>query len=179
MKTLNKFGVLTSILGLFLILNACGNKSSKTQSENASEAQSENTEMPAETEVRNQVVDESTRTNIEINLAELQDAKRGDRLSLQIVKQEKSYELVVQRVQEQVPGIKNISAHIVNKETGLATLNLRDGRLTGMLDIYKEDLRYRIGYDSSEDQYFILETKVQSVEEKAGEDPMTPKLHNE
>lgn len=179
MKTLNKFGALTGFLGLFLILNACGNKSSKTQSENAAEVQSENTEMPAETEVRNQVVNESSRTNIEIDLAKLQDAKRGDRITLQIESQERSYELVVQRIQEQVPGIKNISAHIVNKETGLATLNLRDGWLSGILDIYKEDLRYRIGYDSNEDQYFILETKVQSMEEKAGDDPMTPKLHNE
>lgn len=179
MKTLNKLGVLTSILGLFLVLNACGNKSPKQETENSTEATSGKTEMAEKTEVQNQVVDESTRTNIEISLAELQEAKRGDRIILQINDQEKSYELVVQRVQEQVPGIKNISAHIVNKETGLATLNLRDGRLSGILDIYKEDLRYRIGYDSSQDQYFVLETKVQSLEEKAGDDPMTPKMHNE
>jgi hypothetical protein len=178
MKTLNKLGVLTLILGPFLVLNACGNKSSKPETENRAAASSDKTEMSTETDVRNEVVVDSARSYIEVNLTELQGAKRGDRIRLHLVGREMSYDLAVQRVQEQVPGIKNISAHIVNKETGLATMNIRDGRLSGILDFYSKDLRYRIGYDSGEDRYFILETKVQSLEEKAGDDPMTPKMHN-
>lgn len=167
------------MLGVSITLAACGNESSKSESEQETLTQSDEAAESAETEVQDEIRDESTRSDIEIDLSQLNEAKSGDQVELLVPGEEKSYVLIIQRVQEQVPGIKSISAHIDNKETGLATLSLRDGRLSGIIDVFKEGLRYRIGYDSSEDQYFILETEVKSREEKIGEDPMTPKLHDE
>lgn len=177
MKAFNKFSLSTFILGVFLIFNACGNKSSKS-GETESETTTQTEKSSVETEVQNEVTKESTRTYIEIDMAALEEAQKGDRINLEFTDLEKSYELIVQRVQEQVPGIKSISANIENKETGLATMNLRDDRLSGIIDLYGEGLRYRIGYDSDENSYFVMETEVKSREERAGDDPMTPKMHD-
>ncbi|MEX0846012.1 MAG: hypothetical protein WD022_12065 [Balneolaceae bacterium] len=170
MKNLKTTGTLILIAGLFVFSNSCGNENQKAQKTSTNDMEN--------SEVYDEAADSSSMYYIEIDLSKLEELSQGDKINLSLIDQDKSYTLVVRRAQETMPGILSISANIEDRETGLASLNFREGRLTGMLDFYKENTRYRVSYDPKKNMHFILEVLPSERDEKEGGDPMTPKLHN-
>ena len=108
----------------------------------------------------------------EADSAALSALKQGDTYVISVPEQEKAFDLKVQRVQETIPGITSISANIVDRETGLATLMWRDGRLSGTLDLYKENLKYTVQFDTSRKAHFIRELKAEETKELEGGEPL-------
>ena len=86
--------------------------------------------------------------------------------------------LDVRRVQETIPGITTISANIGNKETGLATLLLRDNRLTGMVELYKENKKYRVQYDTAQNASYLQKILPEEMDVLEGAKPLSPGENN-
>ncbi len=100
--------------------------------------------------------------------------KKGDTFEIKTKDGEKAMTLGVRRVQETIPGITSISANIENKETGLATLLLRDGRLSGMLELYQENTKYRVKYDTVQNAPYLQEMVPDELDVLEGGEPLKP-----
>ncbi|MCH2449297.1 MAG: hypothetical protein MK198_04050 [Gracilimonas sp.] len=114
----------------------------------------------------------------ETNLEFLSSLKRGDTFEITTTNREMALTLDVRRVQETIPGITTISANIGNKETGLATLLLRDGRLTGMVELYKENKKYRVQYDTTQNASYLQKILPEEMDVLEGAKPLSSGENN-
>lgn len=101
-----------------------------------------------------QIAEVTSKIFVSIDMEEFTEAKKGDEISVSI--QDGSvYTLRINRMEETMPGIVSISADIENKETGQAILILRDGKLTGSINMYGDGVSYKLDYDTEAKQHFI------------------------
>jgi hypothetical protein len=114
----------------------------------------------------------------EMDLEFLSSLKRGDTFEITTTNREMALTLDVRRVQETIPGITTISANIGNKETGLATLLLRDNRLTGMVELYKENKKYRVQYDTAQNASYLQKILPEEMDVLEGAKPLSPGENN-
>lgn len=114
----------------------------------------------------------------ETDIKAIGSLKRGDTFEITTRNGEMALTLDVRRVQQTIPGITSISANIGNKETGLATLLLRDGRLTGMAELYKENKNYRIQYNAAQNSSYIQEILPGEMDVLEGGEPPNSRENN-
>lgn len=138
----------------------------------------EATPAPAESQISQEAHKDSTSAEkyyFGIDRDFLGSLKQGDTFEIATRNQEMIYKLNVRRVQEAIPGITSISANVEDTNTGLATLLFRDGKLTGVLDIYKGGIKYRVQYDSSESTHFLQEILPEEMDALEGGTPLSPR----
>lgn len=111
---------------------------------------------------------------VSTDLPEMSELSEGDTLKITVDETDEMYQLIVRKVQENIPGIQSISADIGNRESGLATLIFRDGRLSGFMDIYKSNKRWQIEYDDEKNAYYLNVIMPEDRDELEGGEPLTP-----
>lgn len=111
---------------------------------------------------------------VEVTPSDLGEVKQGDEISLAAEDTSMSFTLTIRRVSEAVKGIKSISAFVDDSETGQAALIFRDGRLSGQIDIFAEDVRYSVAYDSAQGAHYLQQVNKDSLDVMEGSKPLTP-----
>ena len=91
---------------------------------------------------------------VDIDTNQLVSPKNGNVISVK-VEDGSMYTLYITRIEETMPGIISFSADVENKEVGQAMLILRDGKLTGSVNIYSDGTSYNLAYDSEEQRHFF------------------------
>lgn len=109
------------------------------------------------------------------SISTLNELRQGDVFEITNTRRNETHKLVIRRVQETLPGLLSISANIETKDTGLATLILRDKeRLLGTLHFYKENTRFRIAFDSAASRHYLTELSPEELDELEGGSPLDP-----
>lgn len=111
---------------------------------------------------------------ISLDISAFSDLSQGDTLSVRVDDSEVSYQLIVRRIQENIPGVVSISANVGDVETGSANLIFREGRLSGFMDIYEDGKRWQVEYNAEKDAYYLKEIKPEDRDELEGGEPLTP-----
>lgn len=132
------------------------------------------TEAAPESKVEEQ---SSSKTMINLDISELAKANQGDAIEVTL-QDGSSYSMIIQRKEETMPGIVSISAIINNKETGLATLILRDNKLAGNVAMYEVGLSYSVSYDEESQQHYIIEVDPNEKDVLPGGDPLKAPKNN-
>ncbi len=109
------------------------------------------------------------------NIAEL---KKGDQFTISSTDTSIAFNLEVRRLQETVPGIISISAFVEEMKTGQAVLILRDEKISGQIDLFKQNIKYLVAYDSADGTHYIQEVNSDSLDEIEGSQPLVPDLKN-
>ena len=112
---------------------------------------------------------------VEITPANLTNIKKGDDLMVVSEDSAKTFTLNVRRVSEAISGITSISTYVDNSETGQAALILRDGMLSGQIDLFDQDIRYRVGYDTTRQAHYLQRVNKDSLDVMEGGEPLVPK----
>lgn len=170
MKRQSTFYPLWGVLFLAVAFASCGQENKETvpdgEESGAEQAPVEDTQPQLSQE----------QEYIEVNIDTLRSLKQGDQISMENTRRSETYNLVIRRVQETMPGLISISANIEDRDNGLATLILRDNdRLSGMLQFYKENQRFQIAYDSAAVQHYLTEVNPEEIDELEGGKPLEPK----
>ncbi|MDR9417615.1 hypothetical protein [Gracilimonas sp.] len=155
------FIALGALLMLFLI-TSCGNKKENETENQTSETTSEN-------------VAESNLIYTDLTLERVQGLNKGDTLTVSLTDGDEVYRLAVRDNKETLPGIQSIRADVEDKETGAASIFIRDGKLSGSMQLYGQDLYYTIKYDSVQASYYLMEIPEGEREELPGSAPLVPK----
>ncbi len=111
---------------------------------------------------------------IEVDMNVVNSIKKGGSFVIRKEEGGEEFNLQVRRVQQTIPGITSISANIEDQGTGLASLLLRDGQLTGIMDLYKQKVRYRVGYDSVAGAHYVQEMLKEEMDVLQGSEPLVP-----
>ena len=152
-----------SIILIGLVLLACG----KTE-------QNETPAKPDSQSVQPEDTTDNERLYVNLDVAAASALKQGDTLRIGMEGQDKVFNLQIRKLQESIPGITSISANIESRDTGLATLILRDGKLSGMLDLYSQNLKYRVQYDSTRQSHYLEELLPEDLDQMEGSAPLEP-----
>lgn len=115
---------------------------------------------------------------VEIDMDSVSSVKQGETFTIKKANGEREFKLLVNRAHEAIAGIISISAYVEDRETGLAALVLRDGKLAGNIELYKEKLRFRVGYDTTTNQHYIQEQEFVN-NELPGSEPLDPSSEQE
>lgn len=107
------------------------------------------------------------------DLSRIPELSKSDTLTFDMVNAEEDYQLIINRIQESIPGIMAISARVENIATGSASLIFREGTLSGFIDISKTNKRLQVMYDSS-GTYYLREVLPEDRNELEGSAPLTP-----
>jgi hypothetical protein len=168
----SKKGWPLAILFVGLItLSACGGEKKNAEEQ---EPIAEETEQMENQPVKNADSLSTDKETIDVDMSKVNSLKKGDSFIIQKADGSESFNLKVRRVQETIPGITSISANIEDQGTGLASLLLRDGKLTGLMDLYKARTRYRVGYDSVAGAHYVQEVLREEMDIKEGSAPLVP-----
>jgi hypothetical protein len=155
MKEKNLF-IWIMALSLSLVQIGCGNSKERSPEQEA------------------EPVEKIVKVSISPDLTPMDDLSSGDTLSIKQNESDSSYQLVIRRVQETIPGIMSISANVEDQDTGLATLIYRDGQLSGFMDMYKSNTRWQIEYDSLNSGYYLTKIDPDSIDELEGGEALSP-----
>ncbi|SMO63871.1 hypothetical protein [Gracilimonas mengyeensis] len=156
-------------LSLFLICIVaigCGPSDNKTSEKpNADSAPIEAPSQPTLTQQK-----EYIKTNVPIS--SLNELSQGDSMNITNTIRNETYTLKIRSVRNTLPTVVSITANIEDRETGLATLSIKDNQLFGMLEFYKENLRYQVAYDSAAGQAYLVERPFENEDELEGGTPL-------
>lgn len=128
-------------LVVFVLVLAC-TKSDKKAQENTGEVIS--------------IPEVASKIYLDIDSEELTGAAKGGEISVSL-QDGSNYTLIINRIEETMPGIVSISADVENKETGQAVLILRDGKLTGSVNMYGLGMNYKLSYDEENARHYIIQ----------------------
>lgn len=109
---------------------------------------------------------------VNLDASVIENLKKDESYEINLIGSE-TYILKVRRVSEHIKGVKSISANVGDAETGLANFIIQDNKIYGSMELYKENKRYHIGYDSLEASYYLQEVDRNDILE--GSEPLTPK----
>lgn len=109
---------------------------------------------------------------IEVDVSAFFSLGQGDTLEITNIRRNRTYTLIIRRVQETMPGLLSIAANIDDRDTGLATLVLQDNKLSGSLELYKEKLRYQVAYDSASSKHYLTEINPEDLDILEGGAPL-------
>ena len=110
---------------------------------------------------------------IEIDPNEIVSAKLGEEAIVKLP-DGTEYSLVIKRSEEMVQGIISIIADVDDKETGMAIFIVREGKISGKVDMYTADESYTIGHDSTSNRHYIVPIIPGQQDVLEGEEPLTP-----
>lgn len=149
--------ILTIVLGC-LFMASC----TKTEQGKLSEAPGEPSEKTFE------------KIYLTLDVGQVSSLESGDEYILRTEDEQREFVLQVQRVQETMPGIITIAANVEDRDTGLASLVIKNNRITGSLDLYKENIRYKVRFDSTSNSHYIQEMTPEEREQREGGTPLLP-----
>lgn len=155
--------IFSALLGMLLWMGAC------SQSEKKKE---EIPEAPAAAPNNHELTQQREFIELEMPVSELTGLKQGDTFQITNTSLDTTYQLVVRRNQEVIPGSVGLSANMPDRETGFASLVIQGEKLTGSLRFYKQEKRYRIQYDSASSGYYLSEILPEDVDELEGSTPL-------
>jgi hypothetical protein len=156
------FYIVVVVVG-FLMLTSCGKQEKKSP---------QTSEEPQEIQAEDSL--SAKKEFVEVDMSTVSSIKKGESFEIKVQNEDQAFQLQVRRVQESIPGITSISANIGDRDTGLATLLLRNGKLSGILDLYKEGKSYKVGYDSTASAHYIQEILPEDRDELEGSAPLVP-----
>lgn len=171
MKDLSKSWLIVLIvIGAIVVVSCTEEKKSADQTEPVAK------EMESMEKEPTQNVDSlsTVKESIEVDMSVVSSAKKGDSFTITKADGSRVFNLEVRRSQETIPGITSISANIEDRGTGLASLLLRDGKLSGLMDLYKERTRYRVGYDLVKGAHYVQEMPKEEMDVIQGSEPLSP-----
>lgn len=148
------------------------------KSEEQPQALAENEQMENQP-VKNSDSLSTEKEPIEVDMSVVNSIKKGGSFVIRKADGEEVFNLQVRRVQQTIPGITSISANIEDQGPGLASLLLRDGQLTGIMDLYKQKVRYRVGYDSVAGAHYVQEMLKEEMDVIQGSAPLVPDREGE
>lgn len=79
---------------------------------------------------------------------------------------------VVRRNEEQVSGIQSLSANLQEPHTGNVTVTIRDGKMTGFMDVLSENRLFHIQYDERNSMHFLAEIDRNKLDIQEGSEPL-------
>lgn len=112
---------------------------------------------------------------VEVSPSDLSTIKKGDDLLIASDDSATSFTLNIRRVSESIPGIQSITAYVDNSETGQAALVLRDGTLSGQINLFTQKIRYQVGFDSTQNAHYVQQVHQDSLDVLEGGKPLVPK----
>ncbi|MFU8812084.1 MAG: hypothetical protein ACNA78_03895 [Balneolaceae bacterium] len=86
---------------------------------------------------------------------------------------ETPYLALVQRVQEQVPGIETLTAAIHSPEPGHLSLVLRGDQISGTIQLYGQNRHFILSYDGASGYHLLAELDPEQLDIREGSEPMT------
>ena len=118
-------------------------------------AKAEKTPGESESSTQQETVQATSQILVELDMEKLSASESGDELSFSL-SDGSVYTLKIQQMEETMPGIFAISAFVDDRETGQATLILRNGKLAGSVNMYSDGMRYELGFDEDSDSHYLL-----------------------
>lgn len=148
------------------LLTACGTGDPKEEVNNSEVPEAEAIE------------ENKPKAYFQLDTQTISSLKKGDSFTFPMSETD-SLELRVRQARTMMPGVFSVSADIVNEETGLATLVVKEGRVSGSMDIYDENKLYYVRYDSTGNSYYLEEMDKSDLDTKEGSVPLeTPENQN-
>lgn len=145
-----------------MLISACGSADKNTD---AKSGESHLTNESAKTDT----------TFVEIDAKDLENLNKGDEMKIYADGDSAiSFTLNIRRVDEAIKGIRSISAYVDDSETSQAALILREGKLTGRIDLFSRDKRYRLAYDTTSGRHFLQEVHKDSLDILEDSEPLVP-----
>ncbi|MEX0608739.1 MAG: hypothetical protein WD016_10320 [Balneolaceae bacterium] len=111
---------------------------------------------------------------LDVEASQLSELEQGDEFELKTETGE-AYPLIIRRVDEPMPGFKTVTANIEDRETGLATFVIEDNRITGSLNLYKENRQFNILLHDLTGKYYLKEVDETEQDVLEGSEPLNPK----
>lgn len=108
---------------------------------------------------------------LEIDIEQLSEAKKGSVIPC-ILEDGTKYELKIARMEETMPGIISISGDIDNKETGQALFILRDGKLAGIVNMFKDEVSYKLAFDEDSERHYLSLINPENRDVLPGSEPV-------
>ncbi|MTI87365.1 MAG: hypothetical protein FH748_05290 [Balneolaceae bacterium] len=108
---------------------------------------------------------------VDLSFEEVSALSQGDEFNLSLGDSGVVH-LKVRTVRSQIPGTTSIAADVEDKETGLASLILRDNKISGTVNIYSKDYMYYIKHDGDEKGYYLEEVKKEDQDILEGSKPL-------
>ena len=108
---------------------------------------------------------------IELDMDVVTSSKAGDEIPVSLM-DGSTYSLLIQRKEEVMPGISNISAFVNNSETGQAVLILRDGKLAGSVTMFSDGVNYELGFDEESERHYIQQVDKSKKDILPGGEPL-------
>lgn len=142
---------------MFFFITSCGSKKENESSETTSEN-----------------VAQSKPLYTDLTLERVQGLNKGDTLTISLTDSDEVYRLAVQDNKETLPGIQSIRADVEDQETGAASLFIRDGKLSGSMQLYGQNLFYTLKHDSVQSAYYLLAIPEEDRKELPGSAPLVP-----
>lgn len=109
-----------------------------------------------------------------LDVEQISSLESGDEYIFSTEDEQREFELRIRRIQESMPGIITIAADIEDRDTGLASLVIKDNRIIGSLDLYEENIRYKVRFDSTSNSHYIQEMTPEEREQREGGTPSLP-----
>lgn len=141
------------------LLTACGSGDPKEEVNNP--------EIP-DAEV---IEENEPKAYFQLDTQAISSLKKGDSYTFPMGETD-SLKLRVRQARTMMPGVFSISADIVNEETGLATLVIKEDKISGSLDIYDENKLYYVRFDSAGNSYYLEEMDKSDLDSKEGSVPL-------
>ncbi|MDR9414788.1 MAG: hypothetical protein RI564_00800 [Gracilimonas sp.] len=156
----------TTLIGFIAIavVSGCGSPETKEESKASS------------TDITQQKL-KAERTFVQLAGDDLENLSQGSSFTLTSEETNSPINLSFQvtRKQETMPGITSITAQTINEANGQAALLIRGGKLSGRIDLFSANKRYRLAYDTTRESHFLEIVIPDSLDELEGSSPMTPK----
>lgn len=118
-------------------------------------------------------VENPKRVNFTVDAEKLVASKSGDKVTLNLT-QDLSYDILINRSEAMPNGFTSISGYIDNRETGMATLTIQDGRLFGKIDLFKENKSVMIGFDDEKKAHYFEMVNPEDLNVQQGSEPLSP-----
>lgn len=159
MKLLKSRYLFSITLTLSLFIFACSDAKKQEESKPIDES--------------NTSVENPMRVNFAMDVETLVATKSGDEVTLNLT-EDLSYDILINRSEAMPNGFTSISGYINNRETGMATLTIQDGRLFGKIDLFKENKSVMIGYDDEKKSHYFEIVNPENLDVQEGSEPLIP-----
>lgn len=124
-------------------------------------------------------IDFSTKENREAMIAytlvqiqdNITDLQRGDQFQIHL-DGNLSVSAVVRRNQEQVAGIQSFTANLQEPHSGDVTVTIRDGKMTGFIDVLSENRLFHIQFDELNSMHLLAEIDRDKLDVQEGSEPL-------
>jgi|AntRauTorcE11897_2_1112592.scaffolds.fasta_scaffold00181_16 PBP1b-binding outer membrane lipoprotein LpoB len=153
----NSTYILVIILTIFL--GACDGSKKEKESENSSASNQQIEDVQVE------------KLYFDLDIDSVKTLTQGEVFEV-FVSDSMDYKLTVRKIQKTVPGLISVAANIEDRETGLASIIIRDNRASGSFELYKDNKLFQIRYDSLESRHYLEEIDKSNMDILDGSAPI-------